>query len=293
MGNLAKPIETKKIIEKYDFFFKKKFGQNFLIDENVVRKIVKSSGISKEDTVLEIGPGIGTMTQILCEEAKKVVCVEIDTTLIKILEETLSSYDNVFVINDDILKCNLLKLSEEYNESKPFCVVANLPYYITTPIIMGLLEANAKNGNILKSINVMLQKEVADRICAKPKTKDYGALTLAINYYTEAKITMNVSANCFMPRPNVESSIISLKIRPYKEKVEDENLLFNIIRAGFSKRRKTFINSVSSTTNFTKEEIEKALLNFGFSLNIRGEDLSLDDYINISKQLEKEKTCFH
>ena len=287
MRYLANPTETKAVLQRFGFDTKKKFGQNFLIDENTVRKIVERSGVTKEDCVLEIGPGIGTMTQILCENAKKVVAVEIDTGLIPVLEETLSGFENVTVINKDILKCDIGELAKEYNEGRPFKVVANLPYYITTPIIMGLLEE--ASGHI-DSLTIMIQKEVADRINAEPGTKDYGALTLAVNYYSEIKKVADVSASCFMPRPNVDSTVISLLVYMEKPvKVNDEKGLFKLIKAAFAQRRKTMINSVSAVTDHSKEEIKSALGLIGKPENIRGETLSLQEFAALSDMLSVQK----
>ncbi len=283
MNYLANPTETKAVLQLFGFDIKKKYGQNFLIDENTVRKIVLKAGVTKEDTVLEIGPGIGTMTQILCEESKKVVAVEIDSKLIPVLSETLSMFDNVTVINEDVLKCDIREISKVYNEGMALKVVANLPYYITTPIIMGLLENYA---DIIESVTVMIQKEVADRINARPGTKDYGALTLATEYYASVSKVADVSASCFIPRPNVDSSVIRLDI--YKErpvKVRDERLLFKLIRAAFAQRRKTMVNSVSAVTDFSKEEIKEALCLIGKSENIRGEVLSLEEFAALSDRL--------
>ena len=283
MNYLANPTETKAVLPLFGFDIKKKYGQNFLIDENTVRKIVLKAGVTKEDTVLEIGPGIGTMTQILCEESKKVVAVEIDSKLIPVLSETLSMFDNVTVINEDVLKCDIREISKVYNEGMALKVVANLPYYITTPIIMGLLENYA---DIIESVTVMIQKEVADRINARPGTKDYGALTLATEYYASVSKVADVSASCFIPRPNVDSSVIRLDI--YKErpvKVRDERLLFKLIRAAFAQRRKTMVNSVSAVTDFSKEEIKEALCLIGKSENIRGEVLSLEEFAALSDRL--------
>lgn len=284
MAYLANPSETKRIIEHFGFSFKKKFGQNFLVDENIVRKIVNVAGVKREDGVMEIGPGIGTMTQILCEEAKRVLAVEIDEKLIDVLNFTLEDYDNVNVINKDILKCNLSELSIEYNNGEAFRLVANLPYYITTPIIMGLLEANsAAGGGLLKSITVMIQKEVAERLSAKPGTKEYGALTLTIQYYTKPRILMSVPASCFMPRPNVDSAVIGLEI--YKEpplKAKDEKKLFSLIKSAFAQRRKTFINSVGSVTSYDKEKLREGLALIGKTENVRGEVLTLEEFITLS-----------
>ena len=283
MNYLANPTETKAVLQRFGFDIKKKYGQNFLIDENTVRKIVSRSGVTKEDAVLEIGPGIGTMTQILCEEAEKVVAVEIDSKLIPVLGETLSGFNNVTVINADVLKCDIREISKEYNVGRELKVVANLPYYITTPIIMGLLENYA---DIIETVTVMIQKEVADRINARPGTKDYGALTLATEYYASVSKVADVSATCFIPRPNVDSSVIRLDI--FKEKpvkVRDEILLFKLIRAAFAQRRKTMVNSVSAVMDFSKEEIKEALCMIGKSENIRGEMLSLEEFATLSDSL--------
>ena len=287
MAYLASPSETKAVLDMFGFSFKKKYGQNFLIDEKIVRKIVRSSGVTKNDTVLEIGPGIGTMTQILSEEAGKVVAVEIDKGLMDILHFTLKDCGNVTVINNDILKCDILKLAEEYNDGKPFKVVANLPYYITSPIIMGLLENNAtarRKGKIfLESVTIMIQKEVAQRINAQPGTKDYGALSLAVEFYSASSYEMTVPAAVFMPRPNVDSAVIKLDV--YKEppfKVQDEKLLFGLIKAAFAQRRKTFVNTVSSVGGFEKEKLREALSVIGKDENVRGETLTLGEFVKIS-----------
>ena len=251
MAYLGTPAATKEIINKYGFAFQKKFGQNFLIDSNILENIVSAAGITKDDFVLEIGPGIGTMTQYLCEAAKQVVAVEIDKMLIPILKDTLSEYDNVEVINEDVLKVDIKSLAEEKNGGKPIKVVANLPYYITTPIIMGLFESKVP----IDSITIMVQKEVADRMQTGPGSKDYGALSLAVQYYADAKVVLNVSANCFMPRPNVDSAVIKLTRHTQQVvSVADEGLMFRIIRASFNQRRKTLVNGLknSSELDFTK-----------------------------------------
>ena len=256
---LGNPKYTIEVLQKYNFAFQKRFGQNFLIDTHVLEKIIEASKITKDDFVLEIGPGIGTMTQYLAEAAREVVAVEIDKTLIPILEDTLSEYDNVQIINQDVLKVNLAKLAEEENGGKPIKVVANLPYYITTPIIMGLFE----NEVPVESITVMVQKEVADRMQTGPGNKDYGALSLAVQYYADPYIVANVPPNCFMPRPKVGSAVIRLTCHQEKPvQVQDEKLMFNIIRASFNQRRKTLANGLknAATLDFTKEEVE-AILN--------------------------------
>lgn len=286
MATLGIPKNTIEILQKYNFTFQKKFGQNFLIDTRVLERIIAQAEITKDDMVLEIGPGIGTMTQYLCENAREVVAVEIDNSLIPILEDTLSEYNNVTVINDDILKVDINKLVEEHNAGKPIKVVANLPYYITTPIIMGLFE---KKVNV-DSITVMVQKEVADRMKSGPGSKDYGALSLAVQYYSKPEIFANVPPNCFMPRPNVSSAVIRLKL--YDEmavKVENENLLFRLIRASFNQRRKTLVNGIknSGELNYTKEQVVEALAKMGLNENIRGEALTLEQFGELSDILNE------
>ena len=282
MATLGNPKETIAILNKYGFNFQKKFGQNFLIDTHVLEKIIRAADITKDDCVLEIGPGIGTMTQYLCENAGKVIAVEIDKNLIPILtEDTLAAYDNVKVINSDVLKLDLKKLAEEENGGRPIKVVANLPYYITTPIIMGLFEA----GVPLASITVMVQKEVADRMQAGPGSKDYGALSLAVQYYAEPYIAANVPPNCFMPRPNVGSAVIRLTLhgKPPVE-VADEKLLFKLIRASFAQRRKTLVNGLTNSPelSFSKEEVAKVLEECGYSPTIRGEALTLAEFAKLA-----------
>jgi 16S rRNA (adenine1518-N6/adenine1519-N6)-dimethyltransferase len=278
---LGNPQNTIEVLQKYNFVFQKKFGQNFLIDTHVLDKIIAAAEITKDDFVLEIGPGIGTMTQYLACAARKVVAVEIDKALIPILEDTLSDYDNARVINNDVLKVDIAKLAEEENGGKPIKVVANLPYYITTPIIMGLFE----NHVPIKSITVMVQKEVADRMQVGPGTKDYGALSLAVQYYAKPYIVANVPPNCFMPRPKVGSAVIRLE--RYEEpqvKVKDENLVFRIIRASFNQRRKTLANGLknSAELDYTKEEIEAAIEALGRGASIRGEALTLEEFAKLA-----------
>lgn len=283
---IASPKKTIEIIKKYNFAFQKKFGQNFLIDGHVLNKIITSSEINKDDVVVEIGPGIGSLTQQLAENAKHVYAVEIDKKLIPILEDTLNQYDNITIINQDILKVDLAKLVKEENNNKPIKVVANLPYYITTPIIMGLFEQNVP----IKNITVMVQKEVAERMKAEPSTKDYGALTLAIKYYCEPYIVANVPPNCFIPRPNVGSAVIKLtKHENAPVKVDNEELLFKIIRASFNQRRKTLINGLSNNLNgiFEKNHIRQAIINIGLEPNIRGEALSLNKFSDLANELNK------
>ena len=285
MANLGIPQNTIAILQKYNFNFQKKFGQNFLIDTHVLDKIIDAAKITKEDFVLEIGPGIGTMTQYLCENAREVVAVEIDKKLIPILEDTLSEYDNVTVLNEDILKVDINKLAEEKNGGKPIKVVANLPYYITTPIIMGLFESNVP----LDSITIMVQKEVADRMQVGPGTKDYGALSLAVQYYAKPEIAANVPPNCFMPRPNVGSAVITLKRyeKPPVE-VEDVKLMFRIIRASFNQRRKTLVNGLNNSPEISlpKEVIAEAIEKLGVSPSIRGEALTLEQFARLSNLIQ-------
>ena len=281
---LSNPKETIQVIQKYQFAFQKKFGQNFLIDPHVLDKIIAAAQISKDDCVLEIGPGIGTLTQYLAENARQVVAVEIDSNLIPILEETLKDYPNVTVINEDILKVDMEGLAKEYNQGRPIKVAANLPYYITTPIIMSLFEQQVPVDNI----TVMVQKEVADRMQAGPGSKDYGALSLAVQYYASPYIVANVPPNCFIPRPNVGSAVI--RLTRHKEppvKVKDEKLMFRIIRASFNQRRKTLANGLKNSPelDFTKEEIEEAILTLGKGASIRGEALTLDEFAVLADRL--------
>ena len=288
MAYLGTPSATKEIINKYSFAFQKKFGQNFLIDSNVLESIIRGAEITKADFVLEIGPGIGTMTQYLCEAARQVVAVEIDKMLIPILEDTLSEYDNVEVINQDVLKVDIKSLADEKNNGKPIKVVANLPYYITTPIIMGLFES----GVPIDSITIMVQKEVADRMQTGPGSKDYGALSLAVQYYATAKVILNVSATCFMPRPNVDSAVI--KLTRHKEptvNVADEKLMFKIIRASFNQRRKTLVNGLKNSPelSFSKEQIVKAIEKIGKPETIRGEALTLEEFAELANAFTELK----
>ena len=278
---LGNPTNTLAVINRYEFAFQKKFGQNFLIDQGIVEKIVREAGVTKDDFVLEIGPGIGTMTQILCENAREVAAVEIDRKLIPILNDTLSEYDNVTIINDDILKVDINKLAEEKNGGRPIKVVANLPYYITTPIIMGLFESHVP----LDSITIMVQKEVADRMQTGPGSKDYGALSLAVQFYAKPEIVVNVPPECFMPRPNVGSAVIRLKrheTRPVD--VNDEKLMFRIIRASFNQRRKTLANGLNNSPEigYTKEQIAAAIDELGRGASIRGEALTLEEFARLS-----------
>lgn len=284
MANLGIPSNTFQILEKYNFNFQKKFGQNFLIDTNILEGIVKGAEITKDDCVLEIGPGIGTMTQYLCENAKFVIAVEIDKNLIPILNDTLSEYSNKVIINEDVLKLDINELTNKYNDGKPIKVVANLPYYITTPIIMGLFESHVP----LDSITVMVQKEVADRMKVGPGTKDYGALSLAVQFYSRPDILMIVSANCFVPRPNVDSAVIKLTL--HKEMpvtVKNEALMFTLIRAAFNQRRKTLVNSLTNAgiNNVTKENVLSALEKMNLPATIRGEALTLAEFATLSDYL--------
>lgn len=285
MAYLGNPQNTIAVLQKYHFNFQKKFGQNFLIDTHVLDKIIAAADITKEDFVLEIGPGIGTMTQYLCEYAREVAAVEIDRNLIPILEDTLSGYDNVEVINEDILKVDIAKLAAEKNDAKPIKVVANLPYYITTPIIMGLFESHVP----IDSITVMVQKEVADRMQSEPQTKEYGALSLAVQYYAEPEIVANVPPNCFMPRPKVGSAVIRLTRheKPPVE-IEDEKLMFRIIRASFNQRRKTLANGLNNAPDIplSKEQIQECILDLGLPLTIRGEALSLEQFAQLSNRIK-------
>lgn len=281
---LGNPQKTIEILQKYDFSFQKKFGQNFLIDTHVLDKIISAAHITKEDMVLEIGPGIGTMTQYLAEAAGKVIAVEIDRNLIPILEDTLSEYNNVRVINEDVLKLDLRKLADEENGGKAIKVVANLPYYITTPIIMGLFE----NHVPVESITVMVQKEVADRMQTGPGNKDYGALSLAVQYYAEPYIVANVPPNCFMPRPKVGSAVIRLtRHETPPVEVKDEKLMFDIIRASFNQRRKTLANGLNNSDKITcsKEIITKAIEKLGKGASVRGEALSLQEFAKLSNDI--------
>ena len=281
MEKLSNPQRTIEVIKKYEFCFQKKFGQNFLIDGHVLDKIIAGAGVTKDDMVLEIGPGIGTMTQYLAEAAGKVVAVEIDRNLLPILQETLSDYDNVKVIHADVLSLNLEKLVQEENGGRPIKVVANLPYYITTPIIMALFEQHVPLANV----TVRVQKEVAARMKSGPGSKDYGALSLAVQYYAEPYIVANVPCNCFMPRPNVDSAVI--RLTRYEEppvQVKDEKMLFKIIRASFNQRRKTLQNGLnnSSELNFTKDQIAAAIAAAGFSPSVRGEALTLEQFARLT-----------
>lgn len=282
MAYLGNPTSTVAVLKKYNLHFRKQYGQNFLIDSNILEKIVASAQLTKEDTVLEIGPGIGTMTQYLAERAGRVIAVEIDKTLIPVLEDTLSVYDNVEIINRDILKTDQAALAEVKNGGKPFQVVANLPYYITTPIIMGLFESRIPP----QRMTIMIQKEVADRMQAQPGSKDYGSLSLAVQYHAFPEIVMQVSPSCFMPRPNVGSTVI--RLTGYKEKpvqAEDEAHLFTVIRAAFGQRRKTLVNSLMNAENLrvTKEQILQALERLGIDPMVRGEALTLEMFAELAK----------
>ena len=292
MAYLGTPSATAAVIEKYQFNFQKRYGQNFLIDTNILKKIIEEAGVTKEDCVVEIGPGIGTMTQYLAESAREVVAVEIDKNLILILEDTLSEYDNVTVINEDILKVDLRKLAEEKNNGRPVKIVANLPYYITTPIIMGLFE----NQVPLSSITIMVQKEVADRMQVGPGTKDYGALSLAVQYYARPEIVLQVPPACFMPRPGVGSAVIRLtKHEQPPVQAKDEKKLFAVIRAAFGQRRKTLANALTNgfcyeaesgkTQRVTRQQVYDALEQMKLSQTIRGEALTLEQFAELSDLL--------
>ena len=281
MANLGNPKNTIDIIQKYEFMFQKKFGQNFLIDTHVLEKIITSAGVTKEDCVLEIGPGIGTMTQYLAENARQVVAVEIDKNLIPILGETLAEYDNVTIINEDILKVDIKAIADQYNDGRPIKVVANLPYYITTPIIMGLFES----GVPIDNITVMVQKEVADRMQEGPGSKDYGALSLAVQYYAEPEIVAIVPPNCFIPRPNVGSAVIRLtRHKEMPVTVKDAEHMFRIIRASFNQRRKTLQNGLNNSPEipYSKEKILAAIEQMGLPATVRGEALSLEQFAQLS-----------
>lgn len=287
-GKLSNPQNTIQVIQKHGFAFQKKFGQNFLIDAHVLDKIIAAAGVTADDMVLEIGPGIGTMTQYLAERARQVTAVEIDTNLIPILKETLSDYDNVTVINEDILKVDIKKLAEEYNAGKPIKVVANLPYYITTPIIMGLFES----GVPIDNITVMVQKEVADRMQVGPGSKDYGALSLAVQYYAEPYIVANVPPNCFIPRPNVGSAVIRLtRHQTPPVEVKDRELMFKLIRASFNQRRKTLLNGLNNSPelSFGKEQIAAAIEQLGVPAAVRGEALTLEQFARLSDLLGESR----
>lgn len=285
MATLGNPKNTIEILQKYKINFQKKFGQNFLIDTHVLEKIVSAAEITKDDLVIEIGPGIGTLTQYLCEAAREVIAVEIDRNLIPILEkDTLAAYDNVTVINEDVLKLDLTTLINEHSPGRPAKLVANLPYYITTPIVMQVLESGAP----IESMTIMIQKEVAERMEARPGTADYGAITLAVQYYTEPYLAANVPQNCFMPRPNVSSAVIRLKRHSNPPvTVNDPALMFKLIRASFNQRRKTLLNGLSNSPelNFTKEELVSALERCGISPAVRGETLGLAEFAAISDAL--------
>jgi len=283
---LGNPQNTIAVLNKYQFVFQKKFGQNFLIDTHVLDKIIRSAEITKDDFVIEIGPGIGTMTQYLASAAREVAAIEIDKALIPILEDTLSGYDNVTVINEDVLKVDICKLVEEKNEGRPIKVVANLPYYITTPIIMGLFESHVP----LESITIMVQKEVADRMKTGPGSKDYGALSLAVQYYAKPELIANVPPNCFMPRPKVGSAVIKLTRHENPPvKAMDENFMFRIIRASFNQRRKTLMNGLNNAPDITvsKEAVGKALEEMGLPAGVRGEALILEQFAELSNRLKQ------
>lgn len=281
MAELGNPKNTIAVLQKYNFNFEKRFGQNFLIDTHVLEKIIRAANITKDDVVLEIGPGIGTMTQYLAESAREVVAVEIDDHLIPILQDTLSAYDNVTILHNDILKVDIRALAEEKNGGKPIKVVANLPYYITTPIIMGLFESHVP----LESVTVMVQKEVAMRMQAGPGNKDYGALSLAVQFYAEPYIAANVPPNCFMPRPNVGSAVICLNCHKNAPvKVKDEAMLFKLIRGSFHQRRKTLVNGLSNyeELHYTKEQVQEAVDTLGKGSSVRGEALTLEEFARLA-----------
>ncbi len=288
MATLGNPKNTIEVLQKYNFNFQKKFGQNFLIDTRVLEEIIDAADITKDDFVLEIGPGIGTMTQYLCEAAREVVAVEIDTNLIPILKDTLSAYDNVEVLNQDILKVDIASLAKERNNDRPIKVVANLPYYITTPIIMGLFESHVP----IDSITIMVQKEVADRMQEGPGSKEYGALSLAVQYYAKPEIVVNVPPSCFMPQPKVGSAVIRLTRHEQSPvEVEDEKLMFQVIRASFNQRRKTLANGLNNFGSFglSKEEIQSCIEELGVPVNIRGEALSLEQFAELANIINRHR----
>ena len=288
MATLGNPKNTIEVLQKYNFNFQKKFGQNFLIDTRVLEEIIDAAEITKDDFVLEIGPGIGTMTQYLCEAAREVVAVEIDTNLIPILKDTLSAYDNVEVLNQDILKVDIASLAKERNNNRPIKVVANLPYYITTPIIMGLFESHVP----IDSITIMVQKEVADRMQEGPGSKEYGALSLAVQYYAKPEIVVNVPPSCFMPQPKVGSAVIRLTRHEQSPvEVEDEKLMFQVIRASFNQRRKTLANGLNNFGSFglSKEEIQSCIEELGVPVNIRGEALSLEQFAGLANIINRHR----
>lgn len=284
MGTLGNPRITADIIQKYNFAFQKKYGQNFLIDTHILDKIIEAADVTREDFVIEIGPGIGTMTQYLCEHAREVVAIEIDTALIPILEETLGEYDNLTILNQDVLKTDINEIVRTRNQGRPIKVVANLPYYITTPIIMGIFEEHV----LIESITVMVQKEVAERMQVGPGTKDYGALSLAVQYYAEPQIIAYVAPGCFIPRPNVGSAVI--RLTAHKEKpvsVKDERLMFDLIRASFNQRRKTLLNSIHNASNLqiSKEDVLEAVRRMQLSDTVRGEALTLTRFAEFTNLL--------
>ncbi len=285
---LASPAMTRDVLERHHFVWQKKYGQNFLVDPKTAEEIVYSAGVTEDDLVLEIGPGIGTMTQYLCVYAREVVAVEVDRMLIPVLEDTLQGYPNVEVIHNDILKVDIRQIAEEKNQGKPIKIVANLPYYITTPIIMTLLERRVPFENI----TIMVQKEVAERMQAGPGTKDYGALSLAVQYYSEPEVTAAVPPNCFMPRPKVDSAVIRLNARTEPAvRVDDEELMFRLIRASFNQRRKTLVNGLANSEelDFSKEEIERAVSEIGKPLTVRGETLTLEEFGALADALSRSR----
>lgn len=288
---ISTPSRTKEIIEANSFAFKKNFGQNFLIDSNILDNIASCAGVTEDDCVLEIGPGIGSLTQVLAEHARQVVAVEIDTTLIPILSQTLADYDNIEILNQDILKTDVDTIIQEKNNGKPIKVVANLPYYITTPIIMDLLERERH----VESITVMVQKEVAERMQAGPKDKEYGALSVAVQYYCDAHLDMIVQPSCFMPRPKVASAVITLKVLPERKvKTTDEKLFFHIVKCAFGQRRKTLLNSLFNQGNLglSKEELTDIIKNLGWDERIRGEALDLAEFAALTDRIaEKKHLC--
>ena len=282
MAYLGSPKATLEVINKYGFAFQKRFGQNFLIDSNILENIVSAANITKEDFVLEIGPGIGTMTQYLCENAREVVAVEIDKSLIPILQDTLSEYNNVEVINEDVLKVDIKKLAEERNDGKPIKVVANLPYYITSPIIMMLLESELNIDEIV----VMVQKEAGERLCAKVGTRQAGAVSVAVNFYADGEILFDVPRESFMPSPKVDSVVIRLKIgNECKYEIENKKKFFSVVKCAFAQRRKTALNSISNTMGVPKAKLTEIFEELGLDINIRPEKLTMENLIELSEKI--------
>lgn len=281
---LYQPKYIKEILDKFGFSFSKSLGQNFLIDGNIIRKIVDNSDINKDDVVLEIGPGFGVLTEELASKAKKVVCVEIDKSLMEVLDYTLKDFDNIDIINEDILKVDIEKIKEKYSPDKPMKVVANLPYYVTTPILEHLID----DKKYFKSITVMVQKEVADRMVSKENSKDYSSLSLYIKYNADAEIIALAPKTVFMPQPKIDSAVVKLNLTD-KDYGVDEKLLFDLIHSGFTKRRKNIMNSLSKGfVDISKEDLRDILEKLNINPNLRAENLSLEQYVEITKEIEKD-----